>query len=318
MVPEAHESFDGLQTYLSYGMGDCVPQERFDKQDIQGSAQTGERLRIAVLMTCHNRVEKTILSLEDLFAAAKGVADVAVFLVDDGSSDGTGARVRSQFPQVKVIDADGSLYWAKGMRLSWETAVKNGGKCDYFLWLNDDVKLKRDSLVGLLADAEQCGDTRGVIVGTCSEDESEAASSYGATDKNDVRYFPSVQVPQKAEGWFNGNVALIPWAAYEVVGMISGDYSHARADYDYAERLKRAGIPFFASSRFVGVCHNDYLKKLSGKSLWQRIQMFGKPGYWNLADLFRFRCRYWGLTRALLSACHLAFQVVFTPPRDEH
>ena len=155
-------------------------------------------------------------------------------------------------------------------------------------------------------------------MGACSADESEETSSYAATDERDRQVFPNGKVPQRATGWFNGNCVLVPRATYEAVGMISGDYSHARADYDYAERLKRAGIPFFASSRFVGVCHNDYLKKLSGKSLWQRIQMFGKPGYWNLADLFRFRYRYWGLSRAVLSVCHLAIQVVFQPPRNRH
>ena len=268
-------------------------------------------------MTCHNRVEKTIQSLENLFAAAKGVVDVAVFLVDDGSSDGTGAIVRNRFPQVKVIYADGSLYWAKGMRLAWETAVRNGGEYDYFLWLNDDVKLKRDSMAGLLADAERCGDSRGVIVGVCSEDGTEAQSSYSATNERDVQYFPNGETPQGATGWFNGNVVLVPWATYEAVGMISGDYTHARADYDYAERLKKAGIPFFASSRIVGVCHNDYAEKMADKGLGERIGMLSRPGYWNLADLFRFRYRHYGLCKAVVSVCHLVFKVIFRPPRTD-
>ena len=266
-------------------------------------------------MTCHNRAAKTILSLGNLFAAASGIADVAVFLVDDGSTDGTGARVRSAFPQVAVIDADGTLYWAKGMRLAWETAIKKGERCDYFLWLNDDVKLKRDSLPGLLADAEKCGDLRGVIAGVCSEDESETRSSYSATNERDVQYFPNGETPQKATGWFNGNVVLVPWATYEAVGMISGDYTHARADYDYAERLKKAGIPFFASSRFVGVCHNDFAERMAGKGVGERARMLFRPGHWNAGDLFRFRRRHYGLCRAIVSVCHLAFQVVFCPPR---
>jgi len=269
-------------------------------------------MKIAVLTTCHNRRESTLCCLSMLTPQLK--SGDAVFLVDDGSTDGTKEAVATEFPYVRVVKGDGSLYWAKGMRLAWEAAVKEGGKCDYFLWLNDDVRLKKDSLAGLIADAEQCGDARGVIVGTCSEDESEVASSYGATDRNDVRYFPNGHAPQRADGWFNGNVVLIPWSTYESVGMLSGDYSHARADYDYAERLRSCGVPFFASSHFVGVCHNDLPDRLAGKNLWRRIAMFVQPGYWNLADLFRFRHRYYGFFRAVVSVSHLAFQVIFCPP----
>ena len=281
--------------------------------------------RIAVLMTCHNRSEITLACLAKLLPLL-GEKD-RLYLVDDGSRDGTTETVVAlNDARINVITGTGSLYWARGMRLAWETATKETDY-DFYLWLNDDVVMKSDAIENLLKDYRATCSTNhqplttnnySVIVGACSADESEETSSYAATDERDRQVFPNGKVPQRATGWFNGNCVLVPRATYEAVGMISGDYSHARADYDYAERLKRAGIPFFASSRFVGVCHNDYLKKLSGKSLWQRIQMFGKPGYWNLADLFRFRYRYWGLSRAVLSVCHLAFQVVFQPPRNRH
>lgn len=272
-------------------------------------------IKIAVLMACYNRAETTLRSLGRLCAAADGLADIDVFLVDDASPDGTGDKVKARFPGVNVISGTGSLYWAKGMRLAWETAKETGNDYDFYLWLNDDLALKSDSIKVLLADCGACGDVRGVIVGACSADESEKTSSYAATDERDRQIFPDGKNPQLAKGWFNGNCVLVPRTTYEAIGMISGDYTHARADYDYAERLKKAGIPFFASSRFVGVCRNDYRKKMSGKSLWQRVQMFGKPGYWNLVDLFRFRYRYYGLCRAIVSVCHLAFQVIFSPPR---
>ena len=266
--------------------------------------------RIAVLMTCHNRSDTTLACLAKLLPLL-GDMD-RVYLVDDGSRDGTTeAVVGLNDSRIHVIEGNGSLYWAKGMNLAWRESVKNCEKYDYFLWLNDDVELKTDSIANLQKDHELTGCKDGVIIGTCATDDTEQFSSYGATDLDDRRYFPNFQGPVKAEGWFNGNVVLVPNAAYEKIGMISGDYSHAKADYDYAERLKRAGIPFFASSHFVGVCQNDFRLKMSGLGLWQRMRMFFKPGYWNLADLFRFRRRYWGLPRAVLSVCHLVFQVVF-------
>lgn len=276
---------------------------------------------VAVLMTCHNRVETTLACLRRLVPQL-GNGD-KVFLVDDGSEDNTGAKVKTEFPEVDVINGDGTLYWAKGMRLAWETAIKSGRKFDFFLWLNDDVMLKPDAISVLISDFDQLIANRSftpvrsgsltipVVVGACAMDESFAASSYAATNRKDERIEPNGVSPQKAEGWFNGNVVFIPFAAYAIVGMISDDYSHSRADYDYAERLKRKKIPFYASSNFVGVCRRDSRRVLTEKGLAKRIRYLFMPGNTNLHDLWRYRRRHFGYVRAFVSCCHLMVHVLF-------
>ena len=209
---------------------------------------------------------------------------------------------------VRVIKGDGTLFWAKGMRLAWETAVedeKRVGAIDFFLWLNDDVELKPGAIESVLDDWRRSGDERGVIAGACSRDVEETASTYAATTRRDVQIPPNGTAPQRADGWFNGNFVLVPRKAYEQVGMISNEYTHARADYDYAERLKRAGIPFFASSRYVGVCEKDYAQKVEGMGLCKRVSLLWKPSYCNLHDLFLFRRKYYGLGRAIVSCLHM-------------
>ena len=155
-----------------------------------------------------------------------------------------------------------------------------------------------------------CGDERGVIAGACSRDVEETASTYAATTRRDVQIPPNGKAPQRADGWFNGNFVLVPRKAYESVGMISGVYTHARADYDYAERLKRAGIPFFASSRYVGVCKRDYAQKVEGMGLCKRVSLLWKPSYCNLHDLFLFRRKYYGVGRAIVSCLHMTLIVL--------
>lgn len=278
-------------------------------------------MRIAVLMTCHNRRETTVRCLRRLLPQL-GIED-RVFLVDDGSTDGTGEEVERMFEcsnvrNGRVIKGDGTLYWAKGMALAWCEALKYERRVhssastfafDYFLWLNDDVMLKPDAIVGLLADWEECGDTRSVIVGACSADEREMACTYGPTDAKN-RLMPPNGIPQYAKGWFAGNCVLIPREAYEVVGIISDEYTHARADYDYAERLKRAGIPFFCASRYVGACVRDDAAKMKDKNLWQRIRLLWSPGYCNLHDLWLIRSRYHGRVRAMISCVHMVGELV--------
>lgn len=89
--------------------------------------------------------------------------------------------------------------------------------------------------------------------------------------------------------------------------MISGEYSHARADYDYAERLKKARISFYCSSNYVGVCKNDFADKVCNLSFWQRLQLLWLPGYWNLHDLWSFKSMHFSKCRAMISCLHLVY-----------
>ena len=262
-----------------------------------------ERGRIAVLMTCHNRVGTTLECLRRLMPQLS--SEDKVFLVDDGSTDGTGDKVRAAFPTVRVIDGDGALYWAKGMRRAWDVAEAEGNYA-FYLWLNDDVKLQHTAIDGLMQDWEYAGDSSCVLVGAC---EDNGCCTYSATDAEDRKIAPNGK-PRAASGWLNGNVVLVPRAVYERVGKISADYSHARADYDYAERLKLAGIPFYVSSKFVGECPFDFAEKIRGKGLPERISWLWKPGYFNLRDLYLIRSRYHGHLRAIGSCVRLVLLVV--------
>lgn len=270
-------------------------------------------MKIAVLITCHNRRETTLRCLTSL-RTLSATLPIQVFLVDDGSTDGTREEAERMFEcsnvrNGRVIRGDGTLFWAKGMALAWRTAVA-ADDFDFYLWLNDDVLLKPDAILQAIEDWKACGDERGVIVGACSTNETERQSSYSATTSLDIQIFPNGRTPQRADGWFNGNFVLVPRMAYEQIGIISDEYSHARADYDYAERLKRAGIPFFCSSHFVGVCVKDWAEKIKGYGLWDRIRTLWTPGYSNLADLFRFKFRYFGFWRAMLSVGHMIVVVI--------
>ncbi len=72
-----------------------------------------------------------------------------MYLVDDGSGDGTTPAVHAEFPEVRVIAGTGHLYWSGGMRVAQQAAVLSDP--DYLLWLNDDVELEPEALATLLA-----------------------------------------------------------------------------------------------------------------------------------------------------------------------
>src|SRR5690242_187901 len=93
--------------------------------------------KVAVLITSHNRRETTLRCLRCLVEQRGCEAlDVQTYLVDDGCTDGTASAVRNAFPTVTILQADGSLFWAGGMRAAFAEAAKSDP--DFYLWLNDD------------------------------------------------------------------------------------------------------------------------------------------------------------------------------------
>jgi GT2 family glycosyltransferase len=80
--------------------------------------------RTAVLITCHNRKPKTLACLAALFnQELSPEVTIDVYLVDDGSTDGTAEAVHQAYPQVKILQGDGSLFWNRGMRKAFAEAL---------------------------------------------------------------------------------------------------------------------------------------------------------------------------------------------------
>jgi GT2 family glycosyltransferase len=81
-------------------------------------------MRIAVLMTCHNRREKTLGCLRALFVNdLPHDTSLHVILVDGGSTDNTAEFVRTEFPQVDILLGDGNLFWNRGMQRAFARAM---------------------------------------------------------------------------------------------------------------------------------------------------------------------------------------------------
>lgn len=240
--------------------------------------------KIAVLMTCHNRRETTLACLGRLFAQV-GDRSFRVFLVDDGSTDGTAETVRTRFPSVTVIPGSGSLYWAAGMALAWRTA---GTDWEAVLWLNDDTML----FPGALAKLRTADDGRSVVVGSLADASGRLVYGLGVA------------------GIMNGNCVLVPKAVSRQVGIICGDYAHAWADSDYALRVRRAGFSI-VSAGVVGTAECHPLRpSLAGRSLRARWRLLFDPKGWNLHDLWLYRRRNWNTVFACLSCIHFICHVL--------
>ena len=272
--------------------------------------------RIAVLMTCYNRVSTTIACLESLKTQKlpMGIC-LDVYLVDDASPDGTGQEIKRRFPYVEVIHSGGGLFWCKGMRLAWDVACSKGIKYSFFLWLNDDVKLKDNALESLIADYEYVkrnGNPEAVLVGTFSSTEAEADVSY-CVSINGKKCVPNGKYPALANGDLNGNLVLIPECVFKKVGPIYNGYHHAFGDYDYSMMLRNKAVDIYASSRFSGICPQqpERYAHLRDKGIWERVRLLFNPKGYCLHDAYLYRYRRSGFLRACLSCVHVILIVIF-------
>ena len=221
---------------------------------------------IAVLFTCFNRKDKTLSALKSVFDAHNLVKDtitIKVYLTDDGSTDGTGDAVRSIYPEVNVLQGNGQLYWAGGMRNSWKAALTN--QYDAYLLLNDDTDVNNTLFEELVKTHTYCINTYqqgGLYIGS-TIDELTQNLSYGGyvfTNKFLAKYkkvIPNEKHPQECE-LGNANILLAHKDAVEKIGMLSEGYAHGMADFDYTLKAKKSKVPVLITTNVLGTCTNDH------------------------------------------------------------
>lgn len=220
-------------------------------------------MRIAVLMTCFNRKKMTLEALESLFSQREVEdLDVTVYLVDDGSRDGTSHAVAERFPEVSILQGDGSLFWNGGMRKAFAHALTKG--FDGYIWFNDDTFLDEDALHRLAACAIKANKSLGpaIVVGSV-RDPNTGEQSYGGVRKRacGVRLDFLPVLPDDREAiqcdTMNGNFTLVPAAVAERLGNLDGAFRHQLGDFDYGLRATKAGIPVILAPGYYGYCSGN-------------------------------------------------------------
>lgn len=196
-------------------------------------------LRLAVLMTCRNRRQKTLRSVEAILQYTENLTDTRVFIVDDGSTDDTLRGLCQLGDRVVPISGNGSLFWSGGMRVA--EAHASGWNPDLLLWLNDDLLLHES---GVRACVEMLlTSTAPIIVVGRVADPSSGETTYGIREQS-----PSnpIAFPLASDGspgvTFNGNFVLMEAELYRSLGGFPASYKHGYSDLVLGIRAHRAGV----------------------------------------------------------------------------
>lgn len=220
-------------------------------------------MKIAILLTCFNRKAKTEACLASLYRNLKS-GDFDIYLVDDHSSDGTAEMVAGLFPEVKLVQGTGCLYWAGGMRLAWQTALKSQSKYDGYLLINDDVEFCDSFWEQLLATHQFAlahYSKSGIYV--LSTRNKQGQYTYGGhrLRKSVFRHrydivIPS-EVPQTCD-LTNANILLVTQEVVRQIGILDAHFTHSLADFDYGLSAKEAGFPVLVAPGVGGYCEDDH------------------------------------------------------------
>ncbi len=256
-------------------------------------------ISIAVLITCHNRKEKTLNCLNLLFDQNSEInLLIDVFLVDDGSTDKTFEEVKMKFPKVNIIKGDGSLFWNRGINLAWQEAVKI--KPNFYLWLNDDTFLHNNSLNTLVQSSFEKNNQAIIIGSTISEINEEI--TYGGRNKYGKLVQPNGEL--QLCNHFNGNIVLIPNQVFEIVGYNDITFHHALGDFDYGLRARKLGIRLVVARGVLGICNDHDSLPIwcdPRQTLKKRWIAFRKPIGNNPEEFFIYNRRHYGLLKAILN-----------------
>jgi len=257
-------------------------------------------IQISALLTCFNRKETTLHCLRQLFkqSGINQIFILKIYLVDDGSTDGTGAAILKEFPMVNLLYGTGNLYWNRGMHMAWSAASK--GDNDHYLWVNDDTYLFQNTIVNLLEASFQ-KNNKAIICGTTCSSSDYTKTTYGGIGLDGKFMTPDGTI-QKCDH-FVGNCVLIPHSVFNILGPLDPFFHHAIGDVDYGLRAKKRGIESFITPDFIGVCEqHDTLPTwcLAERPFNERIKSLYSPlGNSHPYYYFVFIKRHYGLFKAV-------------------
>jgi GT2 family glycosyltransferase len=266
--------------------------------------------KIAVLISCHNRKDKTIKCLNALYSQQGLEVNyrIAVFLVDDGSTDGTTESIKTKFPTVNIIQGDGNLYWNRGMHLAWKTAAATND-FDYYLWLNDDT-IVFDNAIKTMLDSSKSLKKEAILCG-CTQSFENKKITYGGR-KNGMLIEPNGSLQQC--DLINGNFVFVSRVVFHKVGMLDPLFHHGIGDYDYGLRAKKAGFDSFVTPVFIGYCEPNISINICFREnvpVLKRLKYLYSPLGVHPVIYFKYDKRHFGLKSGIKHFLSIHFHVLF-------
>ncbi|HEX6125354.1 MAG TPA: glycosyltransferase family 2 protein [Pyrinomonadaceae bacterium] len=235
------------------------------------------KIRVGIVAPVHNRRDITLQCLKSLSRIEKAGLEISVVIVDDGSTDGTVNAIKAEFPWVRLIEADGSLFFTEGTNVGIRAVLED--KPDYVLMMNDDQIFDSNFLRFMVETAEKfprsivgplllLWDTPHKLFQTSPRWETLAGGW--------VHWYRQTVWTVPKDPWevdlIVGNCLLVPVRAIQEVGLMNSKRYPNFGDAEYTPRLKRRGWRLLIDPRARVFCQpNNIPARVMKMSLRQKL-----------------------------------------------
>lgn len=273
--------------------------------------------KIGIVLVNLNTYEDTAVCLKSLERASYG--NKTVIVVDNGSIDGSGTKLRTDFPNVVHLRSERNLGFTGGNNLG--TAYALGDKCDHILLLNNDTIVTEnflEPLVERLTSSKQLAAVSGKIYywpesydgkdkviwyAGCFQKWHTGYHHIGVMEHDNGQYDTAREVP-----YASGCMMLMRGDLVREHGMLSDDYFIYWEEADWCHRMRNLGYLCYYEPKSL-IYHNFKSAPLGRETpFYMYMQtrnafVYAKQHYSGLTKL-----RYW-VFYPLYLAYRLAFQV---------
>ena len=205
---------------------------------------------ISIVIPVHNRRKYTFDCLVSLRNQTQPADHIIV--VDDGSTDGTAAMLREEFPETTVVCGDGNLFWTAAINRGIRHALAVGSR--FILTLNNDTIAAPDLLEKMMSAAVH---HPSALLGALDIDALTGRPYYGGeifSWKQSRSEFLLDFLPEETQhglhevSLFPARGLLIPRPVFDTIGLFDeNDLPHYLADYDFTLRARKNGFKVFCN-----------------------------------------------------------------------
>jgi len=247
-------------------------------------------MTVAAVVVTYERKALLRQCLVALQAQTRPVAEIIV--VDNASTDGTAAMVRSAFPDVTLRVLAENRGGAGGFREGMKIAARRGA--DWIWVMDDDAEPAEDALEQLLAPGlHENPDTTALAslkINSAGEVQQRHVGDYDPAWMAKTPVWMAETEPRPVE--YSSFVGLmIRRHAVETVGLPEAGFFIWGDDVEYSLRLSTAGSIYLVSESVV-VHHNEFAQ--------ERAQVRSGPMGWRNRPIDQFWRKYYELRNPLL------------------
>jgi GT2 family glycosyltransferase len=258
---------------------------------------------IHVVIPVLNRWEQTRKCLAHLQDGS--FTNLRIIVVDHGSTDGTAAGLKTEYPDVFRVRGSSELWWTGATNLGIRTALEQGATL--IMLLNNDCYVSRDTLETLVGHSTE---HPAAIIAPVHRNlhSGEIMTKRGGTLF--LLGFPTLLLPGKSlykptttdlrptALVMGGRGTLIPADIFKTIGLFNDiDLPHYWADHDFFLRCKKSGFAqYIAQGTAVDIDESttSVASQLKHMTLRQFIDTFkDRRSHRNVRDLLSlFRLHY--------------------------